>query len=39
MWLGKAGKRAARSPEERVKVKVTQDVALQRGLLTETAGN
>lgn len=29
MWLAKAGKQAARTPEEKVKVKVTQDVALQ----------
>lgn len=30
MWLVKAGKWAARTPEKRVKVKVTQDVALQK---------
>ena len=39
MPLATAGKWAARTPEERVKVKVTQDVASQRGVLTETAGN
>lgn len=38
MWLPEAGKWAASTPEERVKVKVTQDVALQTGARTETAG-
>lgn len=38
-WLAKDGKQAARTPEERVELKVTQDVALQKGVLTETAGS
>lgn len=37
--LAKPGKQASRTPEERVELKVTQDVALQEGVLTETAGS